>query len=515
MFKTSQLFTKSQQFKHHSEEDIAPSSTPSDYVLVHNLGHSELTLINSLVASIGYRVIQVNSISSAVKKCMSNAPVAVIGDCTFDKDEARNLIESIREIRGMNEVQFLYFCDKDTSPDELLNQKHGNFEYLFKPVLVGQLRTRLESMMQSKNWRQNVPGLPTTKINIEQVNKPQEESTKSTPVLPNLHPPTHQAANNSIRLEKSSAPQIDAVQKEHEDDFYDSAVNTISEQIDRVKRNEGISFSALKSLAKEMLEKVNNDTTLEARALNPLEKRTLPVRIVNMVVFAVMIGQRMRINEDDMFALTLTGFTHGLGMALVPESILNQSEKLTDVEYEQVKRHLEHTNDLIRNAIDYSPDTDDILADISYQVHESEDGSGYPRGLKSNEINILAKILAVTERFVAFCHPRPDRTPFIGYEALQRILKLRDGKLNPKVIKALVIELTIFPISSLIKLNNHQIGKVISTNKSHPLRPVIEILFDESGDRLMKPVQLDLKEMPFLYIAKTLLPDELPQKIIE
>ncbi|MCF7810902.1 hypothetical protein K9N50_07925 [bacterium] len=83
------------------------------------------------------------------------------------------------------------------------------------------------------------------------------------------------------------------------------------------------------------------------------------------------------------------------------------------------------------------------------------------------------------------------------------------------MIKALVMELTMFPVSSFVELNNHQIGRVVSTNKSHPLRPVVEILFDEAGDQLPKPNRLDLKEMPFLYIAKTLSTDELLQKSIE
>jgi HD-GYP domain-containing protein (c-di-GMP phosphodiesterase class II) len=509
MYTNRQLFKKSLQFSQNTEDELEPSSTQNDYVLVHNLGHSELTLLNSLVASAGYRVIQVNSISSAVEKCLSNLPAAVIGDCTFDKDEALQLIKSARQIKGMNKVPFLYFCEKGTSPAEILRQEHGNFEYLFKPVLAGQLRTRLDSMMQSKNWRQNIPSLPGNEINIESQNEQLLKRMKNTLVSTRPKPAITPVVNLSIKSTDEFSPEKPPVKFKVEDGFYDNAVDLISEQIERIKRNEKISLKTFKSLAVRLVKQIANGSALEVNALNFLEKRSLPIRITNMVIFAVMIGQRLKLSKDDILKLTTVGFIHDLGMVLISDNLLEQSDQLTEVEYNQVKKHIDYTNDLINTADDYLPAIDDLLAEISCQVHEREDGSGYPRGLKSRDINILAKILAVADRFVALCHPRHYRIPFVGHEALQRIVRIKEGGFDPKVIKALVMELTIFPVSSLIELNNRQIGRVISTNKSHPLRPVVEIIFDESGNRLIKPNIIDLKETPFLYIAKTILSDEL------
>ncbi|MCF7810903.1 HD domain-containing protein [bacterium] len=418
MYTNRQLFKKSQQFNQHSEEVPEQSSTLQDYVLVYNLGHDELTLLNSMVTGSGYKIIQVNSISGAIEKCMSNLPAAVIGDCTFDKDEALQLIRSAHQIQGMNEVPFLYFCEKGTAPAEILRQEHGNFEYLFKPVLAGQLKIRLDSMMQSKNWRQNIPGRPSDDLETESQNEQLRKRMENINV-PSIHRrPTTPDVNKTIILVDRPSSEKQSDEFEIELGFYDKAVGIINDQIERIKQNEGISLETLKTLAVQLINQIINGSSLEVNALNFLEKRSLPVRIINMVIFSVMIGQRLKLSEEDILTLTKTGLIHDLGMVLVPENLIEQSEQLTEVEYNEIKRHIEHTNFLISTALDYTPDIDDILSKISCQVHEREDGSGYPKGLKSREINSLAKILAVTDRFVAFCHPRHYRTPFVGHEAL-------------------------------------------------------------------------------------------------
>jgi len=141
-------------------------------------------------------------------------------------------------------------------------------------------------------------------------------------------------------------------------------------------------------------------------------------------------------------------------------------------------------------------------------VHEREDGSGYPLGLESDDIDRLAKIIAVCDRYEAMSHPRCYRKPFIAHVAMQKIVKLKQDELNPKAIKALLQALSIFPIDSFVKLNNNQIGRVVGINKSHPMRPIVMILKDEKNVGLAEPIELDLKESPFLFITASLQPED-------
>ena len=150
------------------------------------------------------------------------------------------------------------------------------------------------------------------------------------------------------------------------------------------------------------------------------------------------------------------------------------------------------------------------MLEIVYQVHERMNGKGYPQGLSGTKIHKLARILAVADVFEAFSHPRHYRRTFVAHEAIQEVARLSGTSLDPEVVKTLVRELSLFPIDSYVMLNNGEIGKVISTNPTHPLRPVVEILFDPHRNRSKRQRREDLKLSPFLYISRTLLENDLP-----
>ncbi len=120
---------------------------------------------------------------------------------------------------------------------------------------------------------------------------------------------------------------------------------------------------------------------------------------------AICLAMNERLgNPVDITQLTAAIYAHDLGMTFIPYVILNKPEKLTKEEIKQVRGHVSVGEGLLRHLPNFSE-----AALIAHQHHESFDGSGYPQGLKGDEIHIGARILAIADTFSATTRNRADR----------------------------------------------------------------------------------------------------------
>ncbi|MBW2624035.1 MAG: hypothetical protein JRD68_14100, partial [Deltaproteobacteria bacterium] len=113
-----------------------------------------------------------------------------------------------------------------------------------------------------------------------------------------------------------------------------------------------------------------------------------------------------------------------------------------------------------------------------------------------------AMILAVTDTFVAMTHNRPYRPALLGFKAIQEILHSFKGKFDPKILRLLLTQLTVFPLKSYVKLNNGAIGMVVKTNEAMPLNPTIRVLIDGQGRQVDEEKIMDLSKSPFLHVSE-------------
>jgi HD-GYP domain-containing protein (c-di-GMP phosphodiesterase class II) len=194
-------------------------------------------------------------------------------------------------------------------------------------------------------------------------------------------------------------------------------------------------------------------------------------------------------------------------MARIPDSILSAPRRLTREEFQRITEHPAHTRDILREA---GPQFHDI-AEIAYQEHEREMGQGYPLGLRGEQIAELAKIVGVADVYEACTHARTYRRTFIPYEALQELIEMRGQHFHPRYIKALMNALTVYLLESYVQLNTGETGRVLATNRTNLMRPIVELLWNARGERLATPKMVDLAETPFLFVSKPLSEELLPR----
>jgi len=221
---------------------------------------------------------------------------------------------------------------------------------------------------------------------------------------------------------------------------------------------------------------------------------------VNVAIFATKIGFGLKYKPEEMYQLALSAFMHDLGMTAVPNRILFKQGQLSSDELNTVKHHPIDGLELVRHLKkEYA-----YILDVVYQEHERDDGSGYPQGLKGDEITEYAKIIGIADVFEAMVHGRAYRDGFITYQALQSIIKGRTGIFSPKIIRALISVISMFPVGSIVKLNTGERARVISINRNRPVRPIVEISVDSEGRKLEPPLRLNLETEPLIYITETI-----------
>jgi len=138
---------------------------------------------------------------------------------------------------------------------------------------------------------------------------------------------------------------------------------------------------------------------------------------------ACAIGRKMELDTTRIDGLRWGGKIHDIGKIHLPAEILSKPAKLTDTEYELIKTHSQVGYDILKGIEFPWP-----IADIAYQHHERMDGSGYPQGLKGDEICLEARIMAVADVVEAIASHRPYRAALGIDIALQEITDKR-GKL--------------------------------------------------------------------------------------
>lgn len=148
---------------------------------------------------------------------------------------------------------------------------------------------------------------------------------------------------------------------------------------------------------------------------------------------AVEIGRELDLPEYCIEQIDIAGRVHDIGKVAVPDAILLKVGPLDDEEWEVMKRHPVVSAELIEGLELYSP-----IAKAVRHEHERWDGSGYPNGLRGDEIPIISRVIAAADIYNALTTDRPYRKAFSTERALAIIEETRGSDLDPQVADALI-----------------------------------------------------------------------------
>lgn len=180
------------------------------------------------------------------------------------------------------------------------------------------------------------------------------------------------------------------------------------------------------------------DATIEgwSRAMDLRDKETNghTQRVTDLTL---KLARLMDLHESELIHVRRGALLHDIGKMGVPDNILHKPGALTDVEWEIMRQHPGHAYEML-TSIDYLKPA----LDIPYFHHEKWDGTGYPHGLKGEQISLAARIFAVVDVWDALTSVRPYRPAWSNEQALTYIKEQSGKHFDPEVVKAFLTLIT-------------------------------------------------------------------------
>lgn len=288
--------------------------------------------------------------------------------------------------------------------------------------------------------------------------------------------------------------------------LYVDARRTVAEALALAREEGSIDVEKARLLAEQIQSSLLQSNMLLLRALEPNTPYRLADHCVNVAIISGKIADGMGRGMEGTLQVILAGLLHDVGMARLPQELLQKEGRLTEAEYEIVKRHPTDGAEIVGAlGADY-----EWLARVVHEEHERMRGQGYPRGLTGDDIDPVARIIAVADIFEAFSHPRTYRSHFTTYDALHKVIGMRSEFLDPDVVDSLVNEISLFPLDSFVLLNTGEIGRVVATNPDNMMRPTVETVWDADWRPVERARRIDLVSDPGCSIVRPLHETEVP-----
>jgi HD-GYP domain-containing protein (c-di-GMP phosphodiesterase class II) len=228
---------------------------------------------------------------------------------------------------------------------------------------------------------------------------------------------------------------------------------------------------------------------------------------VNVAVFCIKIAEYLNYTTTQSVEIGMAGLVHEIGMARVPDRLLYKKSRLSEREIRVLKKGIQQSTTILMAFKHEWP----YLAEVTAQIHERVDGSGFPRGLKAGEIHEYAQIIGLLHKYESLIHSRPQRGKRTPFAAVKEIIRSSKTRFEHKYLKALLNVFTVFPVQSYVRLNSNAIGRVIETYPDYPLRPKLKLAFDSQKRKVLTEQILDLQENPLLHIVDAVSDAEVKQ----
>ena len=190
---------------------------------------------------------------------------------------------------------------------------------------------------------------------------------------------------------------------------------------------------------------------------------------VNVAIIGNLIGKWLDLGKEDIKILTLGGLVHDIGKLKIDKKILDKPEKLTEEEFEEVKKHPSYSHKIL-TEMGYNEEK--LLRAVTLH-HEREDGTGYPLGIKSKNIPIHSKIIAIADIFDAMTSNRVYDKKMNIFKVMEKFQKEMFGKLDYKMVTLFIKKFLEFYIGSEVTLNTGDKAKILNLNSFEITKPIL------------------------------------------
>ncbi|MBF0609162.1 MAG: HD domain-containing phosphohydrolase [Candidatus Magnetobacterium sp. LHC-1] len=346
-------------------------------VLIVDNDEATRKLVSLHLKKLDYEVYCASSSSAAISKAVQHAPEILLLDIDLPgKGGGGEMLREIRSYKDLKDILAIVVTKRAGKEDVIKAIRMGANDYTLKPLKIGTLLAKLVSWANTEmeeHWKQL---------------KPEHE--------------------NALRLLKV----------------------TIERSVDSIRQKTPLPYEDIVNAIEILCDTLKEDGIADVVGAVNGYNNTLFLHSLLVAVYMYWFARLRGFNDQECKQMALGGLLHDFGSALIPIDLLFKPGKLDPEEYVNIKTHVNYTMDVL----DTITGVPDIVRSICWSHHEKIDGTGYPRGLKGDNISIYARIMAVVESYAALTTKNVYRDTYASDDAL-KMLYNPPGHLDPALIK--------------------------------------------------------------------------------
>ena len=262
---------------------------------------------------------------------------------------------------------------------------------------------------------------------------------------------------------------------------YKTMVSVVKDMMDSLKLNQKLDLEATKAAIKPMVDSIirNPDALLWLNRLRQLDDYNYS-HSLGCSMWAMAMGRQLGLNRLDIEALGLGGLLFDIGKTRIAEKILTKTELLNEKELLIIQSHVQHSLDIILKDNKVSIKIRQMIE----HHHERVDGSGYPNGLKNDDIPLFAKIAAIVDCYDAITSNRSYAESISSQEAVKKLYEWRGKDFQAELVEEFIQAIGMFPAGTLVELTSGEVAVVVTESRTQRLRPKVMMLLN--ADKSMR-----------------------------
>jgi HD-GYP domain-containing protein (c-di-GMP phosphodiesterase class II) len=256
---------------------------------------------------------------------------------------------------------------------------------------------------------------------------------------------------------------------------FGEAKRTVSGIFENLRRGGGLDVPHLETVVDSMVDSVfRNRDAMGWLARMKSTDDYLYNHSLAASVWALAFGRHLGLDKDTLKAVGTGAMLLDVGKTRLPPALLKKSGKPSKEQWRLIHAHVDEGLELLRAA----RGLDERILTMVATHHERLDGSGYPRGLKGDEIPLVGQIAGVVDSYDAMIAERCYAQPKSAYDAVRELKQLSGVAFPAQLVELFIQAVGVFPTGTLVELNSGEVAVVIGQNRFRRLRPEVMLILD-------------------------------------
>ena len=287
-----------------------------------------------------------------------------------------------------------------------------------------------------------------------------------------------QTAREPVPTATTAPPILKPIEKEFvaAQKAHVNAGRDIQENLQRLIAGEGINVTRIRSSVKSCVKSiVTNPNALMWLGRLRTKDNYIAEHCLNVGILAIAFGRHLNMGLDELEMLGMCGMLHDVGKLEVDQKILDKPASLTEDEFSVIKGHCLTGKEILSKDENMPKE----VVEAAFGHHERMDGSGYPRGVRADSLNLYTRMISIVDTYDAITTNRCYDKSRPAAEAIKILFGSRDTQFEPVLVEKFIECLGIYPTGSLVELKTGEGAVVIDSNKNSRLNPKVSIVLDE------------------------------------